>query len=168
MYISTADDEETVCIDVANGEEPPKEFMEMLFDDTVTKTAFNANFERICFSNYYQHSFRPEAWKCTAVQAAMLALPFSLEGVGAVLGLDKQKMTEGKELIKYFCSPCKATKSNGGRTRNLPKDAPEKWRLFKNRYGRDWLNFLSRKGNRKFTVWIRESMTVELWWIVIL
>lgn len=125
------DDEETVCIDVANGEEPPKEFMEMLFDDTVTKTAFNANFERTCFSNYYQHSFRPEAWKCTAVQAAMLALPFSLEGVGAVLGLDKQKMTEGKELIKYFCSPCKATKSNGGRTRNLPKDAPEKWRQFK-------------------------------------
>ena len=101
-----------------------------------------------------------------------------IEGVGAVLGLDKQKMTEGKELIKYFCSPCKATKSNGGRTRNLPKDAPEKWRQFKtycirdvdveNRYGRDWLNFLFRKGSRKFTVWIRESMTVELWWIVIL
>lgn len=127
----SVDDEETVCIDVANGEEPPKEFMEMLLDDTVTKTAFNANFERICFSNYYQHSFRPEAWRCTVVQAAMLALPLSLEGVGAVLGLDKQKMTEGKELIKYFCSPCKATKSNGGRTRNLPKDAPEKWRQFK-------------------------------------
>lgn len=127
----SVDDEETVCIDVANGEEPPKEFMEMLLDDTVTKTAFNANFERICFSNYYQHSFRPEAWRCTAVQAAMLALPLSLEGVGAVFGLDKQKMTEGKELIKYFCSPCKATKSNGGRTRNLPKDAPEKWRQFK-------------------------------------
>ena len=127
----SVDDEETVCIDVANGEEPPKEFMEMLLDDTVTKTAFNANFERICFSNYYQNSFRPEAWRCTAVQAAMLALPLSLEGVGAVLGLDKQKMTEGKELIKYFCSPCKATKSNGGRTRNLPKDAPEKWRQFK-------------------------------------
>lgn len=127
----SVDDEETVCIDVANGEEPPKEFIEMLFDDTVTKTAFNANFERTCFSNYYHHSFRPEAWRCTAVQAAMLALPLSLEGVGAVLGLDKQKMTEGKELIKYFCSPCKATKSNGGRTRNLPKDAPEKWRQFK-------------------------------------
>ena len=127
----SVDDEETVCIDVANGEEPPKEFIEMLFDDTVTKTAFNANFERTCFSNYYQHSFRPEAWRCTAVQATMLALPLSLEGVGAVLGLDKQKMTEGKELIKYFCSPCKATKSNGGRTRNLPKDAPEKWRQFK-------------------------------------
>lgn len=127
----SVDDKETVCIDVANGEEPPKEFMEMLLDDTVTKTAFNANFERTCFSNYYQHSFRPEAWRCTAVQAAMLALPLSLEGVGTVLGLDKQKMTEGKELIKYFCSPCKATKSNGGRTRNLPKDAPEKWRQFK-------------------------------------
>lgn len=127
----SVDDEETVCIDMANGEEPPKEFIEMLFDDTVAKTAFNANFERTCFSNYYQHSFRPEAWRCTAVQAAMLALPLSLEGVGAVLGLDKQKMTEGKELIKYFCSPCKATKSNGGRTRNLPKDAPEKWRQFK-------------------------------------
>lgn len=127
----SVDDKETVCIDVANGEEPPKEFMEMLLDDTVTKTAFNANFERTCFSNYYQYSFRPEAWRCTAVQAAMLALPLSLEGVGEVLGLDKQKMTEGKELIKYFCSPCKATKSNGGRTRNLPKDAPEKWGQFK-------------------------------------
>ena len=73
----SVDDKETVCIDVANGEEPPKEFMEMLLDDTVTKTAFNANFERTCFSNYYQHSFRPEAWRCTAVQAAMFCLLYT-------------------------------------------------------------------------------------------
>ena len=152
----SVDDKETVCIDVANGEEPPKEFMEMLFDDTVTKTAFNANFERTCFSNYYQHSFRPEAWRCTAVQAAMLALPLSLEGVGAVLGLDKQKMTEGKELIKYFAARVKPQnqmeeeqeicrkmhRKNGDSLKHIVFGML----MWKNKYGRDWLSFLSEKG----------------------
>lgn len=131
LFAYSVDDEETKIVDLASGEKLPEEIMEMLLDDSVIKTAFNANFERTCLSRYLGVKLKPEAWRCTAVQAAMLALPLSLEGVGVVLGLDKQKMSEGKELIRYFCSPCKATKSNGGRTRNLPKDAPEKWELFK-------------------------------------
>lgn len=131
LFAYSVDDEETKIVDLASGEELPEEIVEMLLDDSVIKTAFNANFERTCLSRHLGVKLKPEAWRCTAVQAAMLALPLSLEGVGVVLGLDKQKMSEGKELIRYFCSPCKATKSNGGRTRNLPEDAPEKWELFK-------------------------------------
>lgn len=131
LFAYSVDDEETKIVDLASGEKLPEEIMEMLLDDSVIKTAFNANFERTCLSRYLGVKLKPEAWRCTAVQAAMLALPLSLEGVGVVLGLDKQKMAEGKELIRYFCSPCKATKSNGGRTRNLPENAPEKWELFK-------------------------------------
>lgn len=131
LFAYSVDDEETNIVDLACGEQMPEEVMEMLQDDSVIKTAFNANFERTCISRHFGLELKPEAWRCTAVQAAMLALPLSLEGVGAVLGLDKQKMSEGKELIRYFCSPCKATKSNGGRTRNLPQDAPEKWEQFK-------------------------------------
>lgn len=131
LFAYAVDDGETKIVDLACGEEIPEEVMDMLFDDTVIKTAFNANFERTCISKHLGINLKPEAWRCTAVQAAMLALPLSLEGVGVVLGLDKQKMSEGKDLIRYFCSPCKPTKSNGGRTRNLPEDAPEKWELFK-------------------------------------
>lgn len=131
LFAYSVDDEETKIVDLASGEELPEEIVEMLLDDSVIKTAFNANFERTCLSRHLGVKLKPEAWRCTAVQAAMLALPLSLEGVGVVLGLDKQKMSEGKELIRYFCSPCKATKSNGGRTRNLPENAPEKWELFK-------------------------------------
>ena len=131
LFAYSVDDEETKIVDFASGEKLPEEIMEMLLDDSVIKTAFNANFERTCLSRHLGVKLKPEAWRCTAVQAAMLALPLSLEGVGVVLGLDKQKMSEGKELIRYFCSPCKPTKSNGGRTRNLPEDAPEKWELFK-------------------------------------
>ena len=131
LFAYSVDDEETKIVDLASGEKLPEEIMEMLLDDSVIKTAFNANFERTCISRHLGVKLKPEAWRCTAVQAAMLALPLSLEGVGVVLGLDKQKMSEGKELIRYFCSPCKPTKSNGGRTRNLPEDAPEKWELFK-------------------------------------
>lgn len=131
LFAYSVDDEETKIVDFASGEKLPEEIMEVLLDDSVIKTAFNANFERTCLSRHLGVKLKPEAWRCTAVQAAMLALPLSLEGVGVVLGLDKQKMSEGKELIRYFCSPCKPTKSNGGRTRNLPEDAPEKWELFK-------------------------------------
>lgn len=131
LFAYSVDDEETQIVDLASGEKLPEAIMEMLLDDSVIKTAFNANFERTCLSRHLGVKLKPEAWRCTAVQAAMLALPLSLEGVGVVLGLDKQKMSEGKELIRYFCSPCKPTKSNGGRTRNLPEDAPEKWELFK-------------------------------------
>lgn len=113
------------------GERFTDEIIQMLTDDSVTKTAFNANFERICLSRYLDTFLQPVAWSCTAVQASMHALPLSLAGVGEVLNLDKKKMEEGKELIKYFCCPCKPTKINGGRTRNLPQDASDKWVLFK-------------------------------------
>lgn len=137
LFAYSVDDGETKIVDLACGEKLPDEVMDMLFDDTVIKTAFNANFERTCISKHLGINLKPEPWRCTAVQSAMLALPLSLEGVGVVLGLDKQKMSEGKELIRYFCSPCKPTKSNGGRTRNLPEDAPEKWELFKSYCVRD-------------------------------
>lgn len=131
------DGEETQIIDLAQGEAIPAEVESAIFDDSVTKTAFNANFERTCLSKYFGTRLSPDSWHCSAVQAAMLALPRSLEDVGAVLGLDKQKMKEGKELIRYFCVPCRPTKANGGRTRNLPHHAPEKWELFKTYCKRD-------------------------------
>ena len=131
------DDKETRIVDLAQGEKIPENVLQMLTDDNVIKTAFNANFERTCLSKHLGIRLQPESWRCTAVQASMLALPLSLEAVGTVLGLDKQKLSEGKELIKYFCCPCKATKVNGGRTRNLPSDAPEKWELFKSYCIRD-------------------------------
>lgn len=131
LFAYSADDEDTRIIDMASGEELPDEVMGALKDDSVIKTAYNAVFERICISKYFGLSLKPEAWRCTLVQASMLSLPLSLEGVGEALHLDKKKMGEGKELIRYFCMPCKATKTNGGRTRNLPGDAPDKWELFK-------------------------------------
>lgn len=131
LFAYSIDEGQTEIIDLAQGEKLPEEIINMLTDDAVIKTAFNANFERTCLSKHLGIRLKPEAWRCTAVQASLLALPLSLEGVGAVLGLDKQKMTEGKELIKYFCSPCRPTKANGGRTRNRPSDAPEKWEMFK-------------------------------------
>ena len=131
------DDKETRIVDLAQGEKIPENVLQMLTDDSVIKTAFNANFERTCLYKHLGIRLQPESWRCTAVQASMLALPLSLEAVGTVLGLDKQKLSEGKELIKYFCCPCKATKVNGGRTRNLPSDAPVKWELFKSYCIRD-------------------------------
>lgn len=137
LFAYSFDGEETQIIDLAQGEAIPAEVESAIFDDSVTKTAFNANFERTCLSKYFGTRLSPDSWHCSAVQAAMLALPRSLEDVGAVLGLDKQKMKEGKELIRYFCVPCKPTKANGGRTRNLPHHAPEKWELFKTYCKRD-------------------------------
>ena len=131
LFAYSFDGGETQVIDLAQGEELPGEVVDAIFDDAVVKTAFNANFERICLSKHFGSNFSPDAWHCSAVQAAMLALPRSLEEVGAVLGLERQKMKEGKDLIRYFCMPCKPTKSNGGRTRNLPCHAPEKWKIFK-------------------------------------
>ena len=131
LFAYSINDKPTKIIDLASGEEMPEEIMEMLIDDSVTKTAFNAAFERNCINRHFGLSLRPEGWRCTAVQASMLSLPLSLEGVGGALNLDKKKMSEGKDLIRYFCMPCKPTKANGGRTRNLPSDAPEKWELFK-------------------------------------
>ena len=122
-------------IDLACGEKIPSEILSALEDETVTKWAFNANFERICLSRFLGYPtgdyLEPDSWKCSMVWAAYMGLPLSLEGVGAVLGLEKQKLTEGKDLIKYFCQPCAPTKSNGQRTRNLPERAPDKWLAFK-------------------------------------
>lgn len=137
LFAYSINDEETEIIDLASGEKLPKKIIEALEDDNVIKTAFNANFERTCLSKYLNKRLMPKAWRCTAVQAAMLGLPLSLEGVGAVLGLEKQKMREGKELIRYFCMPCKPTKTNNMRTRNLPIHAQDKWELFKTYCKRD-------------------------------
>lgn len=137
LFAYSFDGGETQIIDLAQGEKLPAEVEEAIFDVSVTKTAYNANFERTCLSKYFGRYIPPESWHCSAVQAAMLALPRSLEDVGRVLGLDEQKMKEGRELIRYFCVPCKPTKANGGRTRNLPCHAPEKWELFKTYCKRD-------------------------------
>ena len=122
-------------IDLACGEKIPSEILSALEDATVTKWAFNANFERICLSRFLGYPtgdyLEPDSWKCSMVWAAYMGMPLSLEGAGAVLGLEKQKLAEGKDLIKYFCQPCAPTKSNGQRTRNLPKHAPDKWLAFK-------------------------------------
>ena len=118
-------------IDLACGEKIPAEIVDALLDESVTKWAFNAQFERVCLSNYLDTWLSPDSWHCTMVWSATLGLPLSLEGVGAVLGLEKQKLTEGKNLIKYFCVPCAPTKTNGGRTRNLPQHDIEKWEQFK-------------------------------------
>jgi len=137
LFAWSFDGGETQIIDLAQGEKLPAEVEEAIFDVSVTKTAYNANFERTCLSKHFGRYIPPESWHCSAVQAAMLALPRSLEDVGRVLGLDEQKMKEGKELIRYFCIPCKPTKANGGRMRNLPCHAPEKWELFKTYCKRD-------------------------------
>lgn len=128
-------------VDLACGEHIPKEVLAALEDDSVIKWAFNAAFERVCLSRYLGYPtgeyLDPESWHCSMVWAATMGLPLSLEGVGAVLGLEKQKLTEGKELIKYFCQPCLPTKANGQRTRNRPFHAPDKWELFKRYNARD-------------------------------
>ena len=113
-------------------EDLPNDVVMMLLDPSITKQAYNANFERVCLSKYLRIYLPPEAWSCTMVHALTLGLPRSLEDVGKVLGLsdDQAKMKEGKELIRYFCKPCKPTKANGGRTRNRPFDAPDKWEKF--------------------------------------
>ena len=131
LFAYSLNDEPTQIIDLASGEKIPDKIMEYLTDDSVIKTAYNAAFERNCINRFFGLSLKPEVWRCTLVQASMLSLPLSLEGVGEALNLDKKKMSEGKDLIRYFCMPCKPTKANGGRTRNRPSDAPEKWELFK-------------------------------------
>ena len=136
-------------VDLAAGEEIPEDILLALTDETVTKWAFNSNFERICLSEWLRRKhpeyfisysipedmvgdyLDPHGWKCSMIWSAYMGLPLSLAGVGAVLGLEEQKLKEGKDLIRYFCVPCKATKSNGGRTRNLPQHDMEKWNLFK-------------------------------------
>ena len=118
-------------VDLACGEQIPEDVISALSDTSVTKWAFNAMFERVCLSNFLGKWLEPEGWHCTMVWSATLGLPLSLESAGAALGLEKQKLTEGKDLIRYFCVPCKPTKTNGDRTRNRPEHDPEKWKRFK-------------------------------------
>lgn len=155
LFGYSINDEPVIVVDVSNGEKIPDYVLAALTDDSVTKWAFNASFERIFLSYWIKRNYPeyfksysvpedsvsnyldPSSWKCSMIWSAYMGLPLSLEGVGAVLGLEQQKLKEGKDLIKYFCVPCKPTKSNGGRTRNMPSDDPDKWELFKNYNKRD-------------------------------
>ncbi|MGE5417498.1 MAG: DNA polymerase [Acidobacteriota bacterium] len=131
LFSYSADGGDVQIVDLANGETLPEEIKGALADKSVIKWAFNAQFERVCLSRYLGKWLEPEPWRCTMVWAAYLGLQLSLEGAGAVLGLEKQKLKEGKDLIRYFSVPCKPTKANNGRIRNLPADAPDKWNRFK-------------------------------------
>jgi len=157
LFAYSVDGSETKVIDLAKGEEIPAEILDALTDEKISKWAFNAQFERVCLSRYLRDKgisldsfydnhelstsmamfLNPTSWKCTMIWSATLGLPLSLEGVGAVLELDKQKLSEGKNLIKYFCVPCTPTKVNGGRTRNRHFHDKEKWEQFKSYNKRD-------------------------------
>lgn len=149
LFGYAVDGGEVIVVDLAAGEEIPVEILSALADENITKWAFNSNFERVCLSEWLRRNYpeyfasysvdgdtvgnylNPRGWKCSMIWSAFMGLPLSLAGVGAVLGLEEQKLKEGKDLIRYFCVPCKATKSNGGRTRNLPEHDEDKWNLFK-------------------------------------
>lgn len=135
LFAYSVDNVPVEVVDLACGEKIPEEVLAALEDENVIKWAFNASFERICLSRFLGYPtgeyLNPESWRCSMIWSATMGLPLSLEGVGAVLGLEKQKLTEGKDLIKYFCQPCAPTKTNGQRTRNRPFHAPDKWAAFK-------------------------------------
>ena len=131
LFAYAADDEEVQIIDLASGEKIPKEIAAAITDPQIIKTAYNANFERTCLTKYFNKPMAPSQWRCSSVHALMLGLPGNLDGVAKCLKLEAQKMKEGKALIRYFSMPCKATKANGGRTRNLPHHDKKKWESFK-------------------------------------
>lgn len=151
LFGYSVDGGEVMVVDLAAGERIPQNILDAITDDTVTKWAFNAAFERVCLSRYLSdlgvsldpfhdnhplscecvQYLNPDSWKCSMIWSAYLGLPLSLEGVGSVLGLEKQKLSEGKDLIRYFCVPCKPTKANGGRSRNLYSHDTDKWERFK-------------------------------------
>jgi DNA polymerase len=141
LFAYSVDGGEIKVVDLASGENLPEKISEALQDPDVTKWAFNSQFERICLSRWLGlptgKYLDPRSWKCSMVWSAYMGLPLSLEGVGAVLGLEKQKLTEGRDLIRYFCTPCRPTIANGQRTRNLPCHDPVKWEQFKAYNARD-------------------------------
>ena len=137
LFAYSIDDREVKVIDLANGEIIPEEILSALSDESIEKWAFNANFERVCLSKFLGERLKPQGWYCTMIWSAYLGLPLSLEKVGEVLKLDKQKMNEGKALIRYFSIPCKPTKANGMRKRNLPHHDLKKWSTFKEYNQRD-------------------------------
>lgn len=125
------------AVDLTQGEKIPPQIIEALDNPNIIKSAFNAQFERVCLSRYVGHRLKPAGWHCSRVWSATLGLPLSLRDVGSVLGLPRQKITAGKELVRYFCTPCKPTKANQSRTRNFPYHAPDKWQQFKQYNQRD-------------------------------
>ena len=137
LFAYSIDDGEVKVIDLASGEIVPEKILSALSDESVEKWAFNANFERVCLSRFLGKRLKPQGWYCTMIWSAYLGLPLSLEKVGEVLKLEKQKMNEGKGLIRYFSITCKPTKTNGMRTRNLPHHDLEKWSTFKEYNQRD-------------------------------
>jgi len=135
LFGYSVDGGEVNVVDLMKGEKIPEEIINAIKDESIIKTAHNAMFERVCLSRFLglpPHTYlNPRSWHCTLIWSAYLGLPLALKDVGYVLKLDKQKLEEGKELVKYFCVPCSPTKTNNYRTRNMPDDAPEKWELFK-------------------------------------
>lgn len=131
LFSYAFDDEPVQTIDLASGETLPKEVISALEDPGIIKVAYNAQFERVCLSRYLGHWLDPHQWRCTMAMAAYLTLPGRLADAAVALGTTEKKMEEGKDLIRYFSVPCKPTKTNGGRTRNLPADAPEKWAVYR-------------------------------------
>lgn len=131
LFAYAFDDEETKCVDMACGEQLPTEILDALHDDSIIKSAWNAQFERTCLSKYLGSQLSPDAWQCTMVWAASLSLPLKLATAAQALKTAQQKDAVGERLIRYFSLPCKPTKANGGRTRNLPEHAPDDWKLFK-------------------------------------
>ena len=131
LFAYAFDNDPVRCIDLAQGEDLPVDVIAALADESITKKAFNANFERVCIQKYFGIHTPTAQWECTMIKAAMNGLPLSLAAVGAALEIEQEKMWEGKALIRYFCLPSKPTRTNGGRTRNLPAHEPEKWELFK-------------------------------------
>ena len=143
LFAVSIDSGPVTVYDLSSGDTLPLEIIKALTDESVLKWAFNASFERICISSWLRKHYpehfvsysvpedtvgnylNPSSWRCSLVWSAYMGLPLSLEGVGTVLGLEEQKMKEGKDLIRYFCTPCKPTKSNGGRARNLPVHSPD-------------------------------------------
>ena len=131
LFAYAFDDEETKCVDMACGEQLPAEVIDALQDESIIKSAWNAQFERTCLSKYLGAQLSPDSWQCTMVWAASLSLPLKLATAAQALKTAQQKDAVGERLIRYFSLPCKPTKANGGRTRNLPEHAPEDWKLFK-------------------------------------
>lgn len=131
LFAYAFDDEETRCVDMACGEQLPAEVVDAIHNENIIKSAWNAQFERICLSKYFGTQLSPDSWQCTMVWAASLSLPLKLATAAQALKTAQQKDAVGERLIRYFSIPCKPTKSNGGRTRNLPEHAPDDWKLFK-------------------------------------
>lgn len=161
LFAYAFDDEDIKIIDLAQGEKLPKEVIEAIYSPNVFKSAFNAQFERVCLSRYFSMELPIEQWRCSMVHSLTLGLPGSLENVAKCLNLKTQKMDEGKNLIRYFSIPCKPNKSNGGRTRNLPSHDKEKWELFKEYCKRDVE--VEREIRRKIENFNMTDIELRLW-----